>query len=55
MRRALTLVLAIALIAIVIIGFVNFDLFLLIWVRVLIAVLLIGASVAIVRMLFHFR
>lgn len=54
-NKLLTLVLAIALVAIVIIGLVNFDLFLLIWARVFIAVLFIGIIVLLVRSLFRLK
>ena len=52
-QKALTLLLAIALVAIFIIGVVNFDLFVLIWVRVLIATVIIGAVVTMLKGLFH--
>ena len=48
-RSMLTWVLTIAIIAIVIIGFLNFDLMLEIWVKVLIGVLFVGVIVAGVR------
>ena len=52
-NRLLTLVLAIALVAIVIIGLVDFDLFISIWVKVFVAVLLIGTVVVLLRSLFR--
>lgn len=48
-RNTLTLVLAIGVSAIVIIGLFNFDLMLEIWVKVLIGVLFVGAIFAVVK------
>jgi hypothetical protein len=53
MQRAVTLLFAIALIAIVIVGFVNFDLFLLLWVKAVIAALFVGAFVEIMKPVFR--
>ena len=52
-HKALTLLLAIALVAIFIVGLVNFDLFMLIWARVLVATVIIGVVVTMVKSLFH--
>jgi hypothetical protein len=52
-RKALTITLSVGLVVIIIIGIVNFDLFLLIWVRILAAVVMVGTVVALMRNLFR--
>lgn len=52
-RNILTLVLAIAIIAIIVIGLINFDLMIELWVKLLIGVLFLGALVTVVRALFY--
>lgn len=54
-QKFLTMVLAVALIVTIIIGIINFELFLLIWVRILVAVIIIGAVVVVVRSLFRLK
>lgn len=51
-QRLLTIVLGIAIIAIIIIGLINFDLFLELWVKLLIGLFFLGALVTLVRSLF---
>ncbi|MCL0058506.1 hypothetical protein M1O47_02305 [Dehalococcoidia bacterium] len=51
-QRLLTLFLAIAIIAIIIIGLIDFDLFLELWVKLLIGLFFLGAVVTLVRSLF---
>ena len=51
-QRLLTIVLGIAIIAIIIIGLINFDLFLELWVKLLIGLFFLGAIVTLVRSLF---
>lgn len=48
-RTALTLILAILIVALIIIGFFNFNLMLEIWVKVLIGVLFVGLIFAAVK------
>ena len=54
-QKTLTLVSAVALVVITIIGMINFELFLLLWVRILVVVLIIGAVVALIRNLFGLK
>ena len=52
MSKILTLIVAIAIMAIIIIGLINFDLMLELWVKLLIGVLFLGALATVVRALF---
>lgn len=53
MRKILTLIVSVAIIAIIIIGLINFDLMVLLWVKVLIGVLFAGVLVTVARALFQ--
>ena len=52
-NKVLTLIFALALMVLVIVGLVNFALFVLLWAKVFVAVVLIGTIVLLVRSLFH--
>jgi len=52
MSKTVTLIVAIAIMAIIVIGLINFSLFLELWVKVLIGVVFFGALVTVVRALF---
>ena len=53
MKKILTLIISIAIIAIIIIGLINFDLMVELWVKVLIGVLFAGVLVTVGRALFQ--
>ncbi|MCL0059924.1 hypothetical protein M1O20_05550 [Dehalococcoidia bacterium] len=52
MSKILTVIVSIAIIAIIIIGLISFDLFLELWVKLLIGLFFLGAIVTLVRSLF---
>ncbi|MBT9143871.1 MAG: hypothetical protein DDT29_02285 [Dehalococcoidia bacterium] len=53
MSKTLTLIVSIAIMALIIIGLINFDLFLELWVKLFIGVLFLGVLVTVVRRLFR--
>jgi len=55
MNKIRTLIVSIGIIAIIVIGLINFNLFLELWVKLLIGVVFLGVLVIAVRTLFHGR
>jgi len=55
MRNIMALVLAIAVMAIIVIGLINFNLMIELWVKLLVGVLFAGVLVAIVKTLFRVK
>lgn len=54
LRKVLGLIAATGIAVLVIIGLIDFELFVSIWAKVLVAVVLIGCAVTVVRTLFRF-